>query len=395
MRIESIVLAAIASAALFGCDSSDTSPTGTPSASSGSNLSKLASWAADSSLDLSFSADSDVVTSNFSWRSRWDSVVNLSKYKPAVQTDMQAIVADWKARDLSCRGWTVVSKETVESFGTLELVRFSVGGVEQGGIVWIPFASGSHQVVLFGHPDDQGMTGDYVGVLEELLGTSLATTVVVAPAYRGEIATLSGSDSVFADTVASDTSAQSPWDRDVDDELAMLQGALDHVSTADANDVVAVGYSRGAGVSLLAALRDARIKRVFEIAGPTDFLAPSIQKLAESISEGTSQDLPGFDYLSAKYVGPFLQGKISADSLRRVLLRRSAAHIAISGLLPTTVAVHGSADATVYPEQSAILAAASSKVNYHKISGMTHLGWLTNSTQFTEVQGLLTSFLGN
>jgi len=49
----------------------------------------------------------------------------------------------------------------------------------------------------------------------------------------------------------------------------------------------------------------------------------------------------------------------------------------------------------VYPEQSAILAAASSKVNYHKISGMTHLGWLTNSTQFTEVQGLLTSFLGN
>jgi len=65
-------------------------------------------------------------------------------------------------------------------------------------------------------------------------------------------------------------------------------GAEDLVAAlgADASRISAIGFSRGAGVSLITALRDKRIKSVFDIAGPTDFFAPSIQQVSFAIAAG-------------------------------------------------------------------------------------------------------------
>jgi len=195
--------------------------------------------------------------------------------------------------------------------------------------------------------------------------------------------------------VESDVSTISPWDRDVDDGLAMLQAVLDRTPGADASRISAIGFSRGAGVSLLSALRDKRIKSVFDIAGPTDFFAPSIQQVSFAIAAGQPIDLPGVNYLGARYVAPFWKGSMSADSIRTALLRRSVARLAGSHLLPTTEAVQGLNDSTVFPEHMRHLALADSRVDTVPVPGMTHTSWMsyTNSVQLFTVGSALQTFL--
>ncbi len=379
---------------LAGCfdDSGRGSSATAPEATIASTAAKLSTWADTAQLSL----PNDANLATIGWQQRWDSVVNLVKYRSQARENLKAIAADWASRRPQVSGWreaATVASPLIPAYGTLRLVSFAVDGISQGGFVWIPKSAQNRTVpvVLFGHPDDQGIDLMYMYVLlSQLMDSTTASRVaIVAPAYRGEIA------SAGTDSVASDTSAASPWDRDVDDALAMLNGALNGYSRQlDASRICAVGYSRGAGVSLLAGLRDARIGSVFEIAGPTDFFAPSIQRLSLSLLAGQSADLPGLDVLNAQLLQPFAKRAISADSLRHALLQRSAARLALSGLLPVTTAVHGSADLTVSPDQSEALHAASVRAAYLPVAGMTHSSFLMSSaSQQEQVRTALQGFL--
>lgn len=386
MRLHGLLLATPMVLFLSGCFE-DSGSSSTSSSSSTPSATSLAAWAQTTGLSLSLAGDVDEAASTASYRSRWDSVVNLKTYAAQAQGDLQRIVADWASRDPVAEHWTVKGSQAGTG-GELYLVGFSVDGVSQGGLVWVPNSGKSLPVVLFGHPDDAGVDESYLTDLGDLLGSSLDTQmIIVMPAYRGETAWLG------SDNVESDTSAQSPWDRDVDDGLALLQATLDHFSRADSSRIAAVGYSRGGGVSLISAFRDRRIKSVFEIAGPADFFAPSIQTIALGLLAGNSYGLPGLDFLDARYLTPFWNKDISADSLRCVLLKRSPARLALSGLLPTTEAVHGTADVTVYPDQSAALKAADPSVTYYSVAGMTHSSFFTNLSQAAVVGLQLQTFV--
>ncbi len=320
---------------------------------------------------------------------RWDSVVELSTHAALVRQDLQSILADWNARRPVASQWEIVATDSSDKRGKTHLVRFSVDGIAQGGLVWIPKSGKPLPVVLFGHPSDNGISSIFFTLLRGLMGGLDSQVVIVAPAYRGEPASLGGR------TVDSDTSKLSPWDRDVDDGLAFLKGSLEQFPSCDPTRIAAVGYSRGAGVSLISALRDRSIGSVFQIAGPTDFFAPSLQNIALGLLGDKTYDLPGLDYLNDKYLQPFKSGAIPADSLRRVLLRRSAARWALSGQLPAVQTVHGTADSTVFPDQAQALVAADRRVAYLKIEGMTHSSFLSPASfaQSTAISNDLQKFL--
>ncbi len=173
----------------------------------------------------------------------------------------------------------------------------------------------------------------------------------------------------------------------------MLRAAAKAFPQADTTRIAAVGYSRGAGTSLLSALREPKIGSVFEIAGPADFFAPSIQRIAMGLRKGQSYSLPGLDIINTRLLEPFWRNAISADSLRRELLERSAGRLALSGLMPTTKIVFGTADTTVYPDQSWALLAADSRIAYDSISGMTHSSFLERPFQALAISSKLDGFL--
>lgn len=346
--------------ALTGCfeDSGTSNPNTDPR-----NVPALADWASTANLVLPNDTSIEAGTLG----SRWDSVVNLSRFAVDSRNDLQRIVADWDSRTPTASGWTIVSIDSLsDRTSKTFLVRFSVDGILQGGLVQVPNSSKPLPVLLFGHPADEGINKAHLSVLGTVLGSFNDEAIIVAPAFRGEAASLGSL------TVSSDPSNQSPWDRDVDDALAFLHASLQNIPQCDTSRIAAVGYSRGGGVVLLAALRDKRIASVAEISGPTDFFAPSLQTIALGLAAGNSYDLPGLDFLNTRYLQPFMNGEIPADSLRRVLLRRSAARFALSGRLPATLAIHGTADSTVNPDQSQALKSAARNVNYVPIKGMDH-----------------------
>jgi pimeloyl-ACP methyl ester carboxylesterase len=372
--------------ALSGCfedgGGSLVSPTSTSTfTATSARYAALETWAQGATPVLA--GDTDLAASSWSMKSRWDSVVDLSK----ASGDLSAILADWNARTPVASSWNAIDSLT-DSLSVTRLVSFTVGGVSQGALVRSPLgASGKLPVILFCHPSDDGMSMGYMHTLVQLMGTLASQVLIVAPAFRGETA------SIGTDSVTSPTISQSPWDRDVDDALAALTASLG-TYPADPSHILALGYSRGGGVALLAALRDARIGSVFDISGPADLFSPSFQALAIRLVNGGTSDLPGIPVLDTLLIKPFAAGTISADSLRRGMLRRSAARWALSGLLPTTLAIHGTADTTVNIDQSDALVAATSQATLVPASGSTHLTVLISPALDTNLAPFLKSRLG-
>ena len=147
----------------------------------------------------------------------------------------------------------------------------------------------------------------------------------------------------------------SPWDRDVDDALALLDGVV-VLPQADPTRVVVLGGSRGGGVSLLAAVRQpGRFRCAVSVFGPTDFFDPAFRPAAEAMASGGSDPRPGMAFLQAHVVQPYVSGTMSLQAARAELIRRSALYF--SDRLPPVQIHHGTADEIVPVSQSDRLAA--------------------------------------
>ena len=137
----------------------------------------------------------------------------------------------------------------------------------------------------------------------------------------------------------------SPWDRDVDDAMALLGAALQQVPEADSGRVVVLGRSRGGGVALLMAVRDPRVDAVVDYFGPTDFFLPAVRRLGERALRSRVPRLPGAGYLADSVLFALRDGRIGLADARMALLRRSPAYFA--DRLPPVQIHHGTDDPEV------------------------------------------------
>ena len=131
----------------------------------------------------------------------------------------------------------------------------------------------------------------------------------------------------------------------MDDALSLLEVALATTPLADADRVGAIGFSRGGGVGLLMAERDARIDVLVEFFGPTDFHGPFVLEVAEEALRGTLRDLPGLAHLDSMFIQPLKRGELTIDDVRSELTRRSAVYYAER--IPDLQIHHGTEDNTV------------------------------------------------
>ena len=251
------------------------------------------------------------------------------------------------------------------TYADLSLVSYRCDGLRIYGVISRPKAPGTYPLVLYNHGGDRGMGPS------DLDHPLAAGFVQAASSFRSEAVRWFGVE------YRSDGSP-SPWDRDVDDALALLECAGD-LPGVDATRALTLGGSRGGGVSLLAAARRPdRFRCVVDVFGPTDFFDPFFRAIADSLAAGGNDSRPGMAFLKEALILPYLSGSLSLPAARSELIRRSALYFA--DRLPPTQIHHGADDEVVPISQSDRLADRLSRLGrpfeYFQYPGAGHDGIL-------------------
>lgn len=279
-------------------------------------------------------------------------------FEPASVAEMAAVEAEWATRDVSPVDVQVLQTTPMTIAGVsvvAQVVGHTVDGVRHYGAVVTPAGAGAGElpVLVYAHGGDSGLDMNEAVAVFELFPQIVSDFVIVMPSFRDEPLSFGGQ------TWMSDGPA-SPWDRDVDDALALMNAALDLEPAADASRIGVLGFSRGGAVGMLMALRDDRIDGVVDFFGPTDFFGPFVQDVFTEALLGSPRDLPGLDVLNARFVAPLSAGALSIEDVRLELVRRSPALWARD--LPRMQVHHGTSDAIVPVSQTEHLMDAMSAI---------------------------------
>ena len=248
---------------------------------------------------------------------------------------------------------TVASEaETFDgSAATVRVVSHIVNGVRHYGAVASAddAAPGSLPILVYLHGGDEG---ENVNTVQSILSYAFTGQffggvpndfVYVIPSFRSETLRYEG-------VTYQSEGDPSPWDLDVDDALALLNVAIETTPAADPTRIGLAGFSRGACVAMLMAIRDPRIDLVVEFFGPTDFFGSFVQTITEEALKGEPRDLPGLDYLNENFIQPLRDSVLTYASVRGEMLRRSPVYFI--DRIPQLQVHHGTADSTVWVSQA-------------------------------------------
>jgi len=275
-------------------------------------------------------------------------------FAPATSAEVAAVSSDWAGRTPDAVGVSV-ELDTILSVLALE-VRVRVvshlvdGAVRHFGAVITPTSlMGPAPVIVYAHGGASGVGLDQVLFTVPGLGERADEFVWVVPSFRSEPLT-------FGVRSWTSEGTGSPWDRDVDDAIALLDAAFEVEAQADSTRIGVLGFSRGAGVGLLMGIRDDRIDRIVEFFGPSDFFGPFVQEIVEEALNGSPRELPGMDDLDRDVLQPLANGQLDIANARLELVRRSS--VLFADRLPAVQIHHGTADAVVSVSQAEALISA-------------------------------------
>ena len=269
-------------------------------------------------------------------------------FAPASAAELEAVRSDWAGRDVSAGGVTVELEDGFHLAGkacALRILSHRVAGVRHFGAVLVPegSAAGSLPLLLYLHGGDSGVSLDELQTVAFALGPLVDRFVYVVPSFRAEPLRHDG-ESWTSDGPAS------PWDYDVDDTLALVNAVFESTPEARPGGMAVVGGSRGAGVALLAGIRDERIERIIALFGPTDFFDDWVREIVREATLGQPRDLTAVAHLDSTVIAPYIRGRIPLPEARLEIIRRSAVLFAED--LPPVQLHHGTADAIVSVSQA-------------------------------------------
>lgn len=293
-----------------------------------------------------------------------------SLFSPATAAETTLIASQWKSRGVQVADVTTLDafrmSVAVSSIASaflglpkewtkpdtvpVRVISHVVDGFRHKGVLYVPQGKGPFPVLVFAHGDDEGIDETQWNLLLQATDSLRDSVAIIAPSFRSEPVDLPTG-------LWTSEGQPSPWDRDVDDLRGLLRACARTDSKLDTARVTVVGYSRGAGVALLSAERDPVFKSVFTVAAPTSFQGPWVRGLAESLLKGEGVSLPGVDYIDSAVLKALDTRRISMDSARRELVRRSASTWVRR--LPTSLQLHhGYTDITVPSSELERLVAA-------------------------------------
>lgn len=282
--------------------------------------------------------------------------VNLTElFSEPTSAERESVLDDWSSRTHAAADVNPVSQNAISLGGTAATVRIvshSVGnGTHYGAIVSPDNAeAGSLPLVVYLHGGDDGVdVSELLSVLPIALASAQDDYVYLVPSFRAEELRYNG-------VTHTSTGNASPWDRDVDDVMALIDAAISVTPAIDPDRIGLVGFSRGACVAMLTGIRDDRIDLVIEFFGPTDFFSDWTEDIFADALEGSLRDLPGLSTLNTEVIQPLKAGTKSYADVRLEMLRRSPVYFV--DLLPPTQGHHGTLDNVVPVSQANSLKAA-------------------------------------
>ena len=269
-------------------------------------------------------------------------------FAPPTTAEVEAVRADWARRDVSAAEVTIELTESYplsETPATLRIVSHRVGEALHYGAILAPDAAapGSLPILMYLHEGDSGVEVDDIGLVLFALGELRDNFVYVIPSFRSE-------PLEYEDREWVSTGLGGHWDYDVDDALALLNVALELTPQAKIEGLSIVGGSRGAGVALLAGIRDERIENIVAFFGPTDFFDDWVREIARDAAMGFPRDLPGVAHIDTTFIQPYMRDKADLAEVRLELVRRSSVLFAED--LPAVQLHHGDADEIVAVSQA-------------------------------------------
>ena len=265
-------------------------------------------------------------------------------FAPPTAAEINSVLADWAGRQPSAQAIQELAQAVIPygSQGlTVRIVSHRIGTVTHAGAIFTPVGAdpGSLPVLVYSHGGDSGENLDLTLLLLPLvLGDDVDDFVFVVPSFRSESLR-------FNSVSYPSDGSPSPWDWDVDDALSLLEVALATTPEADPDRIGVLGFSRGADVGLLMAIRDPRIDVVVEFFGPTDFFGSFVRGVVEDALDGTIRDLPGVAFLNEAFIQPLKNGEMTVAEVRMEMLRRSPVYFA--NRLPNVQVHHGTNDTVV------------------------------------------------
>lgn len=275
-------------------------------------------------------------------------------FAPPAAAEIDAVRADWAARDLSPHDVSEIATLSVSISGApfvAHVLRHSVHRQAHVGVIFVPAnAHGALPVVV----DARGVDPDFTPLdLEggsramKELGDESAHYIFVVPAFRGETLRLAG-HSFTAEGDPADG-----WDGATDDAIALLSVALERIPGADPHRIAAFGQSRGGAVALLMGVRDPRIALVIDQAGPVDWFSAMDQDgwttaevLRVAMADGaapTPREDGGQFY--QRYIQPVHEGRLDLAGARLRMIAASPLYFARD--LRRTLAMYGAEDRAV------------------------------------------------
>lgn len=185
-------------------------------------------------------------------------------------TEKAAVMHDWQQRDLSITQYAVLNQLLVAGGRyILKLVSYRFQNMNEYGALLIPAQAGTFPVRMmvggFGHE----ITTNTLNV--GIDSTTDGTFILAVPALRGQSLSLTVNGVAYTTPVSEGRHCDA-FDGGTDDVLAMLNLIDTLEEKADVTRTAVRGGSRGGTVALLAGIRDARVKRVVNVVGPTDML---------------------------------------------------------------------------------------------------------------------------
>lgn len=300
-----------------------------------------------------------------------DSLLN-ELFAPATSAELASVQASWQMDNYGVNQFRIIYSDTLlqDSIGYMvaHVVAYESDGFVQYGAVLIPSHSDDVElpVLFYSHGGDAGTSLDNeVALLMSMTPELWKNFIVLVPSFRSE-------PLIWGDSIWVSEGEPSPWDRDVLDFLRLFSAADSlQIHPMQRDDQSALGFSRGGGVAMLAALRDQRISRIVDYFGPTDFLSPFVRTVVDSVLAENPPSLPGIDAITEQVIRPWQNGAITTDSVRKALIMRSPAQFAKD--LPLLYIHHGTADTVVPIAQSDTLYSRLNPGSYYQqYSGVGH-----------------------